>query len=107
MRHKDQLKRDITKKRSMQEHELRMDIKRQIDRIKGSVVTSGETGNTVKMVTLTAAAPKPSLPVPEKVVNNVEERKEEVAGNLNNFESEVHHHEENNVEDGIEAEPET
>ena len=58
LKHKEQLKRDISKKRSMQEKELTLDIKRDIEKIKGS-----PPGKTVM---LTASSP-PSLPVPVPV----------------------------------------
>merc|ERR1711956_61657 len=63
LKHKEQLKRDISKKRSMQEKELTLDIKRDIEKIKGS-----PPGKTVM---LTASSP-PSLPVPalQSPVNN-------------------------------------
>ena len=59
LKHKEQLKRDISKKRSMQEKELTLDIKRDIEKIKGS-----PPGKTVM---LTASSP-PSLPVPVSFV---------------------------------------
>ena len=59
LKHKEQLKREISKKRSMQEKELTLDIKRDIEKIKGS-----PPGKTVM---LTASSP-PSLPVPVSFV---------------------------------------
>ena len=53
LKHKEQLKREISKKRSMQEKELTMDIKRDIEKIKGSVA---------KTVTLRASSPPPPPP---------------------------------------------
>ena len=50
LKHKEQLKRDISKKRSMQEKELTLDIKRDIEKIKESVT---------KTVTLRASSPPP------------------------------------------------
>lgn len=51
LRHKEQLKRDITKKRSMQEKELQTEIQKQIEAIKGKPSSN--------MVKLTASAPTP------------------------------------------------
>ena len=60
LKHKEQLKRDISKKRSMQEKELTMDIKRDIEKIKGSA----QAVTAVKTVTLTADPPAAStIPV--------------------------------------------
>ena len=52
LKHKEQLKRDISKKRGMQEKELTLDIKRDIEKIKGSALAG-------KTVTLTNSSASP------------------------------------------------
>merc|ERR1712110_851916 len=64
LKHKEQLKREISKKRIMQEKELTLDIKRDIEKIKDSVT---------KTVTLRAAASPPPVPqtAPSPVKNAI------------------------------------